>query len=217
MRGFRFLLPLGLGALLLAGCCANNVCDCQDQLADALFFRFDTGPGGFVPRTELDTVAVRRYALPLDSAGRPSLRSLTPKNKKIKSFTDLADSLDRVGSFDLATLARSTAGRPNAVQTDTVVLNNTLPFAQSGARKLNAYLYRIAVRRAPGQLLRNNPRRYEVRDVALRGEFDGNGCCTCYRNTLKTATLANLATGNAQAVDATESTPAAPVYTTLTK
>lgn len=217
MRGLiRFLLPLGLGALL-AGCCANEACNCQDQLADALFFRFDTGPGGFVPRTELDTVVVKRYALPLDSAGRPNLKRLTPQNKKIKSFTDLADSLDRVGSFDLATLARSTAGRANAVQTDTVVLNNTLPFAQSGARKLNAYLYRIAVRRAPGQLLRNNPRRYEVKDVALRGEFDGNGCCTCYRNTLKTATLVNVATGSAQPISATESAPTAHVYTILTK
>ena len=220
MRGlFRFLLPLGLGALLLAGCCANNVCDCRDELADAFYFRFDTSgrPGSFVPRTELDTVLLKRFALPLDAKGQPFLR----KGSTVQTFTGYADSLDKAGGFDLATIVRATA-----VRRDTIALNNNLPFAQSGSRKLNTYLYRIEVRdasRGPRQSVKNNPLRYELKNIALKGEFYGTGCCTCYRNTSKTATFVQLpAPGQLfprdTVITATESLHSnTPVYTTITK
>lgn len=58
-------------ALALAGCCANNACDCQDLLADAVFLRFDvgSGPGQFAP-ADVDTVYLLRYAQ-APSTGKP--------------------------------------------------------------------------------------------------------------------------------------------------
>ncbi len=208
MRGlFRFLLPLGLGALLLAGCCANNVCDCRDELADAFYFRFDTsgGPGSFAPLTELDTVLLKRFALPLDAKGQPLAG---------RGTTAHIDTLNAKGSFDLVTIVRATAVRP-----DVIVLNNNFPFAQSGSRKLSTYLYRIEVRGAPlgpKQFLKTMPRKYELNQIALKGEFYGSGCCTCYRNTLKSATLTDLSTGKVQLPAMANAQPG-PVYTLITK
>ncbi len=214
MRGlFRFLLFPGLGALLLAGCCANNACNCQDERADAFYLRFNTrDPGKFDPKAELDTVLVKRFALQMNAKGQPVLL----KTKTIDTYTKYADSLNAAGSFDLVTIVRATALQP-----DTLVLNNNFPFAQSGARKLNTYLYRIEVRNdsLPRQPLKNKPRRYELKDIALKGEFSGDGCCTCYRNTQKTATLAKLPLLSGQvalAVNATE-TDQKPVYTVIPK
>lgn len=58
---FRPSAALFLGvALLLSGCCANNVCDCQDEQADALELRFGAG----FSAAELDTIVVLRSPLP---------------------------------------------------------------------------------------------------------------------------------------------------------
>lgn len=221
----RLLLPLGLIGLL-AGCCANNVCDCQDERADAFYFQFATGTGGFDKKTELDTVQFRRYALPLDAKGQPLP---APKaTSQYKNFQTYADSVDIAGGYDLVTYVRSSATRANAVQTDSLLLNNNLPFTQQGSRKLNTYLYRIEVRRGPGQPLRNDPRRYELENIRLVGEFDGTGCCTCYFNTSKTASLTRLSSLLSPGipvttpVDATEpapnkSVPNKPVYTIIMK
>lgn len=188
---FRLIAFLGVAGAL-AGCCANNVCDCNDARADAFYFKFDTGAGGFAPATELDTVVLKRYTLRLDAKGLPALI----KTNQL-TYTAYADSLDKAGVFDQVNVVRSmaTAIRPR-VTTDTVVINNNAPFTQAGPRKLDTYLYRIEVRRAPGQLLRNNPRRYELGKISLVGEFYGTGCCTCYRNTSKTGVLINLDKAN---------------------
>ena len=206
-------MSLGLGALL-AGCCANTNCDCQDERADAFYFRFATsGTDSFDAKTELDTVLVKRFALQLDAKGQPVLIKT-----KLATFEDYADSLNAAGSFDLVTVVRATAARH-----DTIVVSNNFPFAQSSARRLNAYLYRIEVRSAPyapKQYLKINPLRYEVKSIKLEGRFVGDGCCTCYRNTLKTATLVKLPVVSGQPaatpITATE-TDKAPVYTTITK
>ncbi|OGX89684.1 hypothetical protein BEN49_08765 [Hymenobacter coccineus] len=179
----------------LAGCCANNVCDCDDARADAFYFKFDTGPGGFVPETELDTVVLKRYTLQLDDKGLPArIKTHLP------TYTAYADSLDNAGTFDQVNVVRyipttATPLRPR-VSTDTVLINNNAPFTQAGPRKLSTYLYRIEVRRAPGQLLHNDPRRYELNKITLAGEFYGTGCCTCYRNVSKTGILTNLGKAN---------------------
>ncbi|AMJ64936.1 hypothetical protein AXW84_05490 [Hymenobacter sp. PAMC 26628] len=193
----------------LAGCCANNVCDCNDARADAFYFKFDTGTGGFVA-TELDTVVLKRYALRLDAKGLPTLiKTVLP------TYTAYADSLDKAGTFDQVNVVRNvglsaTATRPR-VTTDTVVINNNAPFTQAGPRKLSTYLYRIEVRRAPGQLLRDNPRRYQVDSLALTGEFYGTGCCTCYRNLSKTGRLTKLDDKSVTPINATENGRVMPV------
>ena len=69
MRFFSFSSGLALlAAALLAGCCANNTCDCQDELEDAIQLRFKTSdttstrPTGF-RLAELDTIRIVRYRL----------------------------------------------------------------------------------------------------------------------------------------------------------
>jgi hypothetical protein len=72
-----FLAALLPAALLLAGCCANNTCDCQDSLADAIYFRFRTsGPNSFLS-SEVDTVKVVRYPLPITGTVTPAPDSIT--------------------------------------------------------------------------------------------------------------------------------------------
>ncbi|GAC1598943.1 MAG: hypothetical protein NVS3B25_25370 [Hymenobacter sp.] len=47
-------------ALLLSGCCANNVCDCNDTQADAVRLRFSSA----FSTSDLDTIVLKRYPLP---------------------------------------------------------------------------------------------------------------------------------------------------------
>ncbi|WP_210521449.1 hypothetical protein [Hymenobacter terricola] len=51
------VLSLLSAALLLSGCCANNVCDCDDAKADAVELRFDP----LFLTSDLDTVLIKRY------------------------------------------------------------------------------------------------------------------------------------------------------------
>ncbi|MFC7669420.1 hypothetical protein ACFQT0_20180 [Hymenobacter humi] len=64
---FRFstLLCLTL-ALLLSGCCANSVCDCQDEEADAIRLHFARG----FSSTEADTVIIQRSPLPYQATNK---------------------------------------------------------------------------------------------------------------------------------------------------
>lgn len=56
---FRAKTWAWLPLLLLAGCCANNVCDCTGEAQeDAVQLVFD--PGSFMP-ADLDTVVLQRY------------------------------------------------------------------------------------------------------------------------------------------------------------
>lgn len=206
---FRWIAFLGVAGAL-AGCCANNVCDCNDERADAFYFKFDTGTGGFVSATELDTVVLKRYTLLLDAKGLPALIKT-----HLPTYTAYADSLNAAGTFDQVNVVRNVSSTISPrVPTDTVVINNNAPFTQAASRKLNTYLYRIEVRRGPGQLLRNNPRRYELNKITLAGEFYGTGCCTCYRNLSKTGTLTNLDKGSVTPVNATESGQVVPILLT---
>jgi len=52
-----FLAPV---LLLLSGCCANNVCDCQDAQADAVELRFSSA----FSAADLDTIVIQRSPLP---------------------------------------------------------------------------------------------------------------------------------------------------------
>lgn len=60
---FLRLITLSIG-LLLSGCCANNVCDCNDAQEDAIQLRFTMAamPGGpGFSATELDTIIIQRF------------------------------------------------------------------------------------------------------------------------------------------------------------
>lgn len=159
-RVFRFWLGLLVGSLLVAGCCANNVCDHDDSFADALYFRFRTGPdsltGPDFGLTEVDTVYVLRYPLPV-----------TLPN---------SGSHDSIAVLPTATI-RQTGGR--------FYLNNQAPFALATGRKINSYEYVILV----GDRRRQQFRRYVINNIRLKGSFEGDGCCTYYVNSGKFATV----------------------------
>ncbi|SHJ74327.1 hypothetical protein SAMN02745146_0042 [Hymenobacter daecheongensis DSM 21074] len=78
--------------------------------------------------------------------------------------------------------------RPVATVRQPILLSNTQPLPANGTRKLNQYRYvfRLASRvRLPAR----PPRQYAISNVQLAGDFQGDGCCTCYRNTKKALTL----------------------------
>jgi hypothetical protein len=53
-------------ALLLSGCCANNVCDCNDEQADAIHLRFSSG----FKAADLDTIIIQRSPLPFNATAK---------------------------------------------------------------------------------------------------------------------------------------------------
>ncbi|MGI4867645.1 MAG: hypothetical protein ACRYFZ_27240 [Janthinobacterium lividum] len=193
MKKILCLLPSLLIMAALSGCCANNVCNCNDALADALSFRVNytrhrqyNGTAAITfSASDVDTLRIYRTTRP-------------PANAK--------DTLSFVRSTDSVTVARvarpsstspadtviytptTTSAGTTLVEQDVVVINNTSPFASTSTTKLSGYTYRIGVisnasrRRKPLAI-------YYITNVQLQGRFNGNGCCTCYENTGKTYTL----------------------------
>ncbi|GAA3989401.1 hypothetical protein [Hymenobacter antarcticus] len=62
--------------LLLSGCCANDVCDCNDADADAVELRFASSFSNTGLNTDLDTVVIQRFAVPLPTGGKPDVVTL---------------------------------------------------------------------------------------------------------------------------------------------
>ena len=159
----RVGLLLGVAAGLLGGCCANNVCNCDDANADAIKLRFSTTAAGPTGQTftaaDLDTVVLQRSPLPYSAANK----------------------------FETVTLYRRAAQAG-----DSIVLNNGVPFAQVGRTKLNGYRYAVQYlahpATAPGTKGVLTPILIIDR-VVLGGALEGRGCCTCYTNTQKTVYL----------------------------
>lgn len=171
LRYFAGLLLLG--AVLLSSCCANDVCDCHDEQADAITLRFaispDTAAGGHSFGTlQLDTIIVQRTPLPYNARTRP----------------------------ETVVLLRTPAQRR-----DSIVLNNNTPFTQAGTAKLDTYRYVVQyLAQVPGS--RPVPTTALVIDkVQLDGRFNGDGCCTCYQNTQKIVFLDGGATGRDLSAD----------------
>lgn len=158
MRFFSFSSGLALlAAALLAGCCANNTCDCQDELEDAIQLRFKTSdttstrPTGF-RLAELDTIRIVRYRL----------------------NSTVTDTVVRTRRKDEADKA--------------LVISPETPFNPNSSARPG--LYRFAVLLTSGSRRRPQVRqRFELRDIQLRGRIEPDGCCTCYENTVKTASL----------------------------
>lgn len=161
VRVSPFLL-LG-AALLLPGCCANNVCNCDDAQADAIKLRFSTSQAGPTGRVftadDLDTLVLLRSPLPYDVRNRP----------------------------ETVVLYRSAAQAQ-----DSIVLNHSTPFAQAGSTRLNGYRYEVQYLAHPLQAGTGVPVRKGVPTTALvidkillKGALQGSGCCTCYTNTEK--------------------------------
>ena len=159
----RFATLVISAGVLLSGCCANNVCDCQDAQADAIQLRFSRAAGstGFAP-ADLDTIIIQRYPKKFTATTKPEVVTL------LRTAAQLRDS---------------------------IILNNTSPFAQTGSAKLSQYRYVVQY---PTQTPGNKPvatTALVIDSVLLRGSFDGTGCCTCYTNTEKKVYLNGRPTG----------------------
>ena len=176
-----FACALGLPALAMAlsGCCANNPCDCQDLLEDALYFQFDST----FTAADIDTVYLTRY-----SAGY----GITPLVQAV---------LVRKARLPYAVHRKLVeAGLDTA---HTIVLANNYPFPPgTTGGKINQFTYQLQVREGDVARININTLRpthnYSIGQIGLRGQYTGDGCCTCYRNTRKTVVL------NGQHLDQTE-------------
>ena len=156
----RFSAVLLFGAaLLLSACCANNICDCNDEQEDAITLRFATGtrPGKrSFATSDLDTILIQRSPLPYKATTKPETILL------INTAAQLSDSVVAV------------------------VLNNNTPFAQVGAARLSRYRYVVQYLT---QLPKSKPVPTTVLvidSIHLKGSLAGDGCCTCYTNSQKT-------------------------------
>lgn len=168
----RLAALTGLG-VLLAGCCANNVCDCPNEAqADAIRIVFDSK----FPKDELDTLVLVRYLHP-----------------------DLKNPSTPLPKPETVTLVRTAA---QLAANDTLVISNATPFSQLGSARLDTFSYVVRYYPGTKPKLRPSKLALVIDRVKLSGGFEGNGCCTCYTNSrklaltrpdsTKTATYANL-------------------------
>ena len=154
-------LAVGTG-LVLAGCCANDVCDNREG-QDAIRFRFSadtTGAGRGFRKADLDTLIVQRFPLPYN-----------PANTR----------------FETVTLYRRGATAKDSV----LVLDNATPFAQTGTTRLNSYRYVVQYLAHPnnwtGQPFRKGipTTVLTIDSVELAGDYVSEDCCSYYENTKK--------------------------------
>lgn len=106
-------------AALLGGCCANNVCDPDDPLADALELRFSRA----FSAADLDTVIILRYPKDFTRATRPEMLTLVRTAARARDSILLNNNTPfaRVGTTTLGKyryvvqyLGHPTAGKPVA-------------------------------------------------------------------------------------------------------
>jgi hypothetical protein len=119
------------------------------------------------------------------------------------------DSLNRgfssaeVDSVYIRRIARDTAQhlapdsvllvRPRSTAAQPIILNNARPLAANGTRKLSDYRYILRLptpRKVPAT---GAYKRYFIDQIELDGNFQADGCCTCYQNTEKIVYFNNRA------------------------
>ncbi|MDO7887086.1 hypothetical protein [Hymenobacter cheonanensis] len=175
---------------LLAGCCANSANDCDDLLADSLYFTLRSVPNPNVPGdmsyftdAELDTVYLQRYAparpakpatattpaTPAQPAGALSDPQAIIRAKQTKATLNSAV----VRKLDGANLPYTT-----------LIISNNSPFSPSTTGgKLSAYNYVLTVQ---DRSVKNQKRYlFDISNIQLTGQYYADGCTTCYENTGK--------------------------------
>jgi len=208
MKTFLRCAALAPLLALLAGCCANNACDCDDLQADSLFLRLKSAPSAGAPAdttyfsaAQLDTVYLQRYApaMPAKPAnGATPAQPAQPEGALSDPVSIVRAQQTKINSALLRKLNRAT---PRLSPDSTIVISNATPFAPSiTGGKLNAYNYVLTV-----QDRSVKPRRtytYKLVNILLQGQYEADGCCTCYENNKKQFTLIGR---NTRTIDVTES------------
>lgn len=214
-----FLRRAALAPLLalVAGCCANDACDCDDLQADSLFLvlannrvNADTVRTSFT-RAELDTVYIQRYA-----PERPAT-STTPLQPAGILSDPVAIVRAQQSVINSALLRKLNKATPPLAPSATIVISNTAPFAPgTTGGKLSAYNYVVTVQ--DRSTLTRPAYVYNIENITLQGQYNTNGCCTCYENSRKEFRLRGPR--NTRLVDVTETGSGAnkaPVPVSITK
>ncbi len=182
MKNLLRFLPLSPLLMLLAGCCANNACNCQDTLEDSIYLTLSDDPANSKSFTaaELDTVYLLRYN-PL-TAGRnydsiPLTRTLLLHQQRHTPL--LAYKLGIVGIDTSKGNDKHPLTTPN-----TIVLSNASPFVPGATGgKLSSYYYSLVVK--DKSVKPTQTYTFAINQINLKGQFNADGCCTCYKNILK--------------------------------
>jgi hypothetical protein len=173
MKKFLCFLP-GLAIMMaLSGCCANDVCVCNDSLADALMLSYShrVKIAAGINASDVDSAIVSRTTLP------------DPKNPTVSTRTDSLV----VGRKVLVPRKGITT---DSIVQDIITINNASPFASAGNTiKLNDYTYRISLYKSKKVLAT-----YRLYHIELQGRYNSTGCCTCYQNLSKAFTLTTKGT-----------------------
>jgi len=183
MKNLLRFLPLSPLLVLAAGCCANNACDCRDTLEDSIYLTLNDDPakGKAFTKAELDTVYLLRYN-PL-TAGRnydsiPLTDTLRLRQQRRTPL--LAQKLILAGV--------------SAKKTNTIVLSNTSPFVPgTTGGKLSSYYYSVVVK--DKSVKQAATYTFPISQINLKGQYNADGCCTCYKNVLKQARINGVTLG----------------------
>ncbi len=158
LPSFRFSAVLVSGIALLFSGCCANNV-CDNDDSEADAIRLVFSKA--FTAADLDTLVVQRYPLSLTAAN-----SQTTKPETV-------------------TLIRTTTPGRDSV----LLINNTTPFPQSNTTaKLDQYKYVVRYYAAPRRVQPRSALALIIDNVALKGDFSGDGCCTYYRNSQKTVT-----------------------------
>ncbi|WP_303310748.1 hypothetical protein [Hymenobacter sp. BT730] len=143
--------------LLVAACCGNSAVDCQDAHADSLYLRFNLQ----------DSTSGQGFrAHEVDSV--VVIRKTRPKTATYTSPDTARVPPDTVRIVRL----------PSAVG-EAILLEHAAPFVRKGTRRLPDYTYTILLPNTTQKL------RFELTELDIAGDFEADGCVTCYRNRKK--------------------------------
>ena len=172
----KILLAL-LGAptlVLLAGCCGNTACDCQDLLADSLYFSFKTQGVNAFSTSEIATVYLARY-------------DTTRSTKVSIDSLPLVASQRTTQAFRNQLAAKFTAAKQTVDLTGLLILSNNAPFAAATTGgNISRYRYRLYVPQdSAGTFRKHTFTTFSLDRIRVIGRYQADGCCTCYENSLK--------------------------------
>ena len=164
--------------LALAGCCANSASDCQDTLADALYFVFTPttiATDSTFSVAEVDTVYLLRYN-PANAGATYDSLLLTQRQLRLNQrHTPLL-----AQKLQMASLS-------DTLKNTVVVLSNAYPFRPgTTGGKLSDYYYTLLIKDKSMQgTVPPKTYAFYINQIALTGQYKADGCRTCYENTKK--------------------------------
>jgi hypothetical protein len=154
---------------LVAGCCANNANNCDDLLADSLYFTLKDAPDpsisgdtSYFSDAELDTVYLQRY-----TPARAAVPGSTPATAG--AYSDPVSIIRKQQSVGLnSAIAKKL--KDNRLPLTTLIISNNSPFSPSfSGGKLNAYSYLLTV-----QDRSVRPRKtysFAIDNIVLKGQY----------------------------------------------